>query len=199
MSALLKAAGLYFAAVLGAGFVFGTLRVLWLVPHVGNRAAELIEMPFMLAVMIFAARWIVRRFSLSSRARVRLGVGFVALALVLAVEFTLVLPLRGITIGEYFATLDPVSGSVYYALLGLYALLPELVQGKRWYSSHGTAVGVFALLAVLAGFMSAGYVADLESAYRRVGAGSEIAQTACGYIEYAATGASPQAQADAHV
>jgi hypothetical protein len=92
-----------------------------------------------------------------------------------------------------------VSGSVYYALLGLYALLPELVQGKRWYSSHGTAVGVFALLAVLAGFMSAGYVADLESAYRRVGAGSEIAQTACGYIEYAATGASPQAQADAHV
>lgn len=139
MSRVLKAAGLYFAAVFGAGVVLGTLRALWLEPQVGIRTAELIEMPFMLAVMVFAARRIVRRLSLPSCAPVRLEMGFLALALLLIAEFAVVLPLRGLSIGQYFAALDPVSGSVYYAMLVLYALLPELLQSRHWYSSHRTA------------------------------------------------------------
>ena len=59
----LKAAGLYFAVVFGAGVVLGTLRALWLAPQTGSRAAELVEMPFMLAVMIVAALRIVRRLA----------------------------------------------------------------------------------------------------------------------------------------
>lgn len=46
----LKAGILYFACVFGAGFALGTARALWLVPRVGTRTAELMEMPFMLAV-----------------------------------------------------------------------------------------------------------------------------------------------------
>ena len=52
----------YFAIVFGAGFVFGTVRVMWLVPTVGVRIAELTELPLMLAVVFFAARWVNRRF-----------------------------------------------------------------------------------------------------------------------------------------
>ena len=52
----------YFAIVFGAGFVFGTVRVMWLVPTVGVRVAELTELPLMLAVVFFAARWVNRRF-----------------------------------------------------------------------------------------------------------------------------------------
>jgi ABC-type iron transport system FetAB permease component len=52
--------------------------------------------------------------------------GFVALAFMLIAEFGLVLSLRGMTIGQYFATRDPVSGAVYYAMLLLFALLPYL-------------------------------------------------------------------------
>src|SRR5438067_913220 len=43
MKQVLKAAALYFAAVFAAGFVFAIVRVLWLVPHFGARAAELLE------------------------------------------------------------------------------------------------------------------------------------------------------------
>jgi hypothetical protein len=56
--------------------------------------------------------------------------GGIALALVLAADFTLVLQLRGLTIGEYLATRDPVSGTVYYLLLALLALMPQLVGRK---------------------------------------------------------------------
>jgi hypothetical protein len=131
---ILKAGALYFALVFGAGFVFGTIRVLWVVPHFGTRTAELLEAPFMLVVTIAAARWIIRRLAVPPGTFDRLAVGLVALCLLLALEFTLVLQLRGVSIGEHFERLDPVSGTVYYTLLGLFGAMPLLVArraGKR--------------------------------------------------------------------
>jgi len=118
----LKAGVLYFVVVFGAGFVLGSIRVMWLVPRFGTRAAELMEMPVMLAVTILAARWIVRRPGLPSK---RLGVGIVALALLLMAELTLVL-WRGLTIHEYIASRDPVAGTVYIVMLGAFAIMPLL-------------------------------------------------------------------------
>lgn len=124
----IKAAVLYFACVFGVGFVLGTIRVLWLVPHFGTRWAELMEMPLMLAVTFIAARWIVQRFAIPFTVSNRLGMGCIALLLLLIAEFTLVLRLRGISIGEYLATRDPVSGTVYYIMLGLFAIAPLLIS-----------------------------------------------------------------------
>lgn len=73
----------YFALAFGAGFILGTLRVLWLVPRFGPRVAELAETPVMLAVIFFAARWVVKRFTVPSSAAVRLGVGLIALVCLL--------------------------------------------------------------------------------------------------------------------
>jgi len=53
---ILKAGALYFVFVFGAGFVLGTIRTLWVVPHVGTRMAELVEAPLMIVVTIMAAR-----------------------------------------------------------------------------------------------------------------------------------------------
>ncbi|HEX4920487.1 MAG TPA: hypothetical protein VFV92_07080, partial [Candidatus Bathyarchaeia archaeon] len=52
---ILKAGVLYFGLVFGVGFVLGTIRTLWVVPRVGTRKAELMEMPIMLVVTILAA------------------------------------------------------------------------------------------------------------------------------------------------
>jgi len=49
----------------------------------------------------------------------------------LTVEFTAVLRLRDMSLSEYFATRDPVSGTVYYLLLGIFAVMPVLVFSQR--------------------------------------------------------------------
>ncbi|HWT82986.1 MAG TPA: hypothetical protein VN648_29745, partial [Candidatus Methylomirabilis sp.] len=98
----LKSGLLYFAFVFGAGFVLGTIRVLWAVPRLGERTAELMETPIMLVVTILAARWVVQRLALPRTPAKRLAVGLVALGLLLVAETTGVLFLRGLTIGEYF-------------------------------------------------------------------------------------------------
>ncbi len=131
MTALLRAGAIYFCLVFGAGFALGPVRVLWLVPRVGERAAELIEMPVMLGVIVLAARWVARRFVAPCTAPRLLAVGVAALALLLAAEFTLVLGLRGMTVAEYFASRDPVAGAVYLLMLGLFALMPLLVAARR--------------------------------------------------------------------
>jgi hypothetical protein len=124
----IKAGLCYFALTFGAGFVLGPLRILVLVPRVGARVAELVELPVMILVTWLAARWTVRRFRVPSSNRMRLFMGALALTLLLATEFSLVLPLRGLTLEQYFATRDPVSGVAYYAALVLLALMPLVVE-----------------------------------------------------------------------
>jgi hypothetical protein len=126
----LKAGVLYFALVFGAGLVLGLIRILWLVPRFGTRTAELMETPIMLAVIIFAARWIVRGLAMPPTPSKRLGVGIVALGLLLVAEFTLVLWLRGLTVDEYLATRDPMAGTVYIVMLGVFAIMPLLVARR---------------------------------------------------------------------
>jgi len=126
----LKAGLLYFVLVFGAGFVLGPIRVLWLVPRVGERIAELVELPIMCVVIVAAARWVVRRFSVAAEPADRLVMGGVALGLTLAAEFGLVLQLRGLSLQEYFASRDPVSGTAYYLMLGVFALMPLLVRRR---------------------------------------------------------------------
>jgi hypothetical protein len=127
---ILKAGVLYFVLVFGAGFVLGPIRLLWVVPRVGTRMAELMEVPIMFVVALVAARWIVRRFALPLTMFSRLGAGCVALSLMLVAEFTLVLSLRGLSVSEYLASRDPVSGTAYYVMLGVFAIMPFLVARR---------------------------------------------------------------------
>jgi len=49
----------------------------------------------------------------------RLGMGLVGLGLMLVAEFGFVLWLRGLSIRDYLANRDPISGTVYYLMLGV--------------------------------------------------------------------------------
>src|SRR3974377_100790 len=105
---LVKAGALYFAVVFGAGFVLGAIRTRWVVPRVGERRAELMEMPIMLVVTIWAARWTVVRLAVPPVPTARLGMGCIALVLMLVAEFGFVLWIRRLSIKDYLATRDPV-------------------------------------------------------------------------------------------
>ena len=127
----LKAGVLYFVLVFAAGFVLGTIRTLWVVPRLGVRAAELMEAPIMFGVSILAARWVVRHVGIPPLWSKRLALGCIALGLMLLVEFTVVLWIRGLTLRGYFETRDPVSGAVYFVTLGAFAVIPVFVGRPR--------------------------------------------------------------------
>ena len=120
----IKAGITYFVLVFGAGFVLGSIRVPFLVPRLGERAAELIEMPFMFVVVWVSARFITNCFSLPTNVLARLGAGFLALGLLVAAEVLLAVALQDRTLGEYVAGRDSVSGMVYLAMLALFAVMP---------------------------------------------------------------------------
>jgi hypothetical protein len=122
---ILKAALAYFALVFGAGFLLGPIRILFIVPRFGVLVAELMEYPLMLVVIVVAARWLVRKFQIAKQT---LLVGLLALGLMMAFEFTLVLWLRGLTPAEYLSERDPLSSYIYYLMLVVFALMPLLVN-----------------------------------------------------------------------
>ena len=120
----------YFALVFAVGFLLGIVRVLLLEPRLGERWAELAEMPFMLLAIFLAARFLVRRYPAPNRASYLVS-GGVALLLLVLVEFTVVLGIQGIGISQYFAERDPIAGGVYVLILIIFAAMPWFLGGQR--------------------------------------------------------------------
>ncbi len=119
---------IYFAIVFGAGFVLGPIRILFVAPRFGDRTAELLEAPIMLAVIILAARWVIQYLSVASSFSNRLGMGLLGLGLMLVAEFTFVRWIRGISVKDYLKTRDRISGAVYYLMLVVFAVMPAIVR-----------------------------------------------------------------------
>ena len=121
----------YFGLVFGIGFILGSIRVPVLVPQIGVRWAELLEAPIMAIATYFAAILVVRRFQVPSSVAHRMVVGLFALSLLVCAELLLAALLQGLTPADYLASRDPVSGPVFFALLGLFAAMPCLLLFRR--------------------------------------------------------------------
>ena len=125
---VLKAATLYFGIVFGAGFVFGIIRVLWVVPHLGVRNAELLEHPLMLVVIFVTANWVVRDVGGQTSAD-SLAIGFIAFGVLLLAEVLVALFAQPNRAG------DAVSGIAYFVMLALFALMPWLISTWKTHSA----------------------------------------------------------------
>ena len=134
-SRALQAAAWYFTLVFTAGFALALVRIPFLVPRIGERWAELVEMPVMLAVIVLAARFIVRRFDLQTRAGY-LTAGAGALVLLLAAEALVAMAMQGLELVDYLASRDPVSGTVYVVMLMAFAAMPAIVAAARAGDRH---------------------------------------------------------------
>jgi len=80
----------------------------------------------MFAVIVFSARFVVRRFALAGQIGRSLAVGMAAAILLLTVEFTVVLALRGMSIGEFLSQRDPLAGTVYYIMVAIFVAMPAI-------------------------------------------------------------------------
>ena len=115
----------YAALVFATGFALGTLRVFLVVPRLGVRWAELLEMPLMLVASYLWARFALRRWGPFDASR-RVLIGFLALVVMLLAEVGFVLA-QGFGLLEYVASRDPVSGGAYLLSLAIFAAMPVLL------------------------------------------------------------------------
>ena len=127
----LKYGTIYFALVFAAGLVLGTIRVLALEPRIGARYAELIEMPVMLFVIYQSARYVVSKMPHTKAGIPYFNMGVTALALLLLLEFTLVLGLQGMSIGQYFDSRDEIAFGAYIVSLIIFAFMPWLIKLRK--------------------------------------------------------------------
>ena len=125
-----RAAVLYFAIVFAAGFVLGTIRLLFVIPLVGVRAAELIEMPVMIAISFLTASWLIAKLKIPFAIGARLAIGLVALALLLFAEVILIVWLQHQGLVENIKNRDPISGIAYSISLLLFAAFPLIVRRR---------------------------------------------------------------------
>ena len=136
MPKTIRAALLYLAIVLGTGFALGMFRVPVLVPRIGERWAELAEMPIMAAVIFYSAGYVLRRYPEICSPRRSLAAGVLALALSVAAELGLATILQNQTLAEFIKSRDKVSGSVYIGLLLVFAVMPRLRLSSHLLARH---------------------------------------------------------------
>ena len=120
----------YFASVFSIGVLLGIVRALWIAPWLGERIAELVEMPVMVAASFLVARALLSRAGAVGIRAAALA-GLAALALLLCAELAVVAFVRGQTLADYLASRDPVSGSAYALALLLFAAMPAAISYRR--------------------------------------------------------------------
>ena len=133
----LKAGTIYFLLVFAVGWVLGPIRELWLVPHLGRTTGSMFEAPLMVIAMILAAGWVLRRLNVPYALNARLGVGLVALAILLVAEIAGVRWVRRISIQEYLACNATPSGLISLLLFLLFAAMPSLVERSKTHTASG--------------------------------------------------------------
>lgn len=114
----------YGALGFAAGFLFGALRELVLIPGMGERTGRLAEFPMVTLVACAIGLWIGAHAKAPA-----LGIGLIGVAVLIAFESTLALTFAGLSLADYLAHYDVTRGSLFPIGLALMALAPLL---GRW-------------------------------------------------------------------
>lgn len=121
----MRAGLLYFAGVFALGFLLGAVRILWVVPRLGETMAVVIELPVMLWAAWLLAGLLLRRLAVPPRAAAALVMGGVGFALLIAAEFALGAA-TGTSPALQVAKWGTVSGGMGLAAQILHAFFPLL-------------------------------------------------------------------------
>ncbi|MGE0231497.1 MAG: hypothetical protein AB7O39_06400 [Flavobacteriaceae bacterium] len=111
-----------------AGFVFGALRELLLIPRFGSDTGRYIEFPLMIAAIFLIALWLQRRLALRSAGLILAGVA--GTLLLVAIEGAFAVLVMGQTMQDHVASYDISRGALFPLGLLLMALMPWAI-GKR--------------------------------------------------------------------
>ena len=129
-SAAVRAGVAYCVIVFAIGFCLGIVRVLVVVPRLGELAAVTLEAPIMLAASWAVSLSCIRRFRIPAVPLPRLLMGVVAFALLIGLEAALSVLLFGWSMADWLAQYRTVPGMIGLAAQGAFGLVP-LVQAYR--------------------------------------------------------------------
>jgi len=104
---LAAAAVRYFAVVFVASFLLGSIRMFWLEPRMEKALAVLCDTPFLLLAMVLGA-----------------------LVLQQIADLIVGSALRGLTLSQQLQNFETPAGTIYAALLLMFAAMPLLVNCK---------------------------------------------------------------------
>lgn len=121
---LLGWSGAYGALGFAAGFVFGALRQLALIPAFGDREGHLIEFPMVTLTVFGIGVWIGARSTAPG-----LAIGVLGAAILIALESTMSLTFAGLSLSDYLASYDVTRGALLP--FGLAAMVLAPLVG-RW-------------------------------------------------------------------
>lgn len=130
MARTLAAALAYVGLVFAMGFALGTLRVLVVIPRIGELRAVLVELPLIIAASWFASAWICDRFKVSPGLADRLQMGAVAFGVLMAAELAFGIALFGRSVEAQIAAYATLPAQLGLAGQIAFALIPA-AQGRR--------------------------------------------------------------------
>jgi len=124
MAAAIWAGVAYAVIVFLIGFVFGTIRVLLLIPHLGKIVAVSLEAPIMLVASWFVCRGCLGRFDVPRRVGVRSAMSVVAFIVLMLAELGLSVLVFGRSTVQSAALYDSLPGAMGLAAQIIFAMFP---------------------------------------------------------------------------
>ena len=123
----------YFTVVFLAGTIFGSIRVPFLLPAIGTRYAELLEMPLMMFVIWLSAQITISQLE-ADEYLTPIFIGALGLVWLVAMELATTIILQGgwwNGIRVYFVGRDVIAGPVYALAVMSYAIMPWYIWHNR--------------------------------------------------------------------
>lgn len=121
----------YFGIVFVAGFALGTMRVLLLIPRLGEIFSVLLELPIILAVSWVACRRVVMRFDVPPELPARFVMGWLAFAVLMSAEVGLSVLGFGRTLPAHLDQYRQLPALIGLAGQMAFAMFPILQQTNR--------------------------------------------------------------------
>ena len=135
MSVSIRAGAAYFLLVFALGFALGTIRVLLLVPRLGELCSVLLELPVILTASWLICRWLVRRYDVPGQYLERFLMGGVAFGMLLIAELALATMLFDRSVAEHVATYRLPAGATGLAGQLAFAAFPLAQLRLAWRST----------------------------------------------------------------
>ena len=127
MALALQAGFVYFALIFSAGLILGMLRIFVLLPRMAPSIAVLIELPVILVICWFAAKWAVRKFAVPAIVEDRLVMGASAFVFLMLAESILATVSFDRALAGYLASFATPEGAIGLAGQMFFAMFPYLL------------------------------------------------------------------------